>query len=174
MNNIANDLFDFIWNPISEKLLICKDDPTIDLGKLKILNSCKIFKEITCNTNPSPDSPISLYDMIHINIGTAYCIKENSDIVERHRIFIVDQVNSLVALQDYFVGILQFTQASFENMMLCNSLFVNLYGLEVETIEVLTCFDVDVIQAERDMDSFLQPLQNTILQNINHHLINKW
>ena len=83
-------------------------------------------------------------------------------------------MNSLVALQDYFVGILQFTQASFENMMLCNSLFVNLYGLEVETIEVLTCFDVDVIQAERDMDSFLQPLQNTILHNINHHLINKW
>ena len=46
MNNIFNDLFEYIWDPISEKLLICKDDPTIDLGKLKILNSCKEDKEI--------------------------------------------------------------------------------------------------------------------------------
>jgi hypothetical protein len=53
MSNNANDLFDFVWNPISEKLLICKDDPTIDKDYLKLTNSCTIFEEITCNRNPS-------------------------------------------------------------------------------------------------------------------------
>jgi hypothetical protein len=47
MSNNANDLFDFVWNPISEKLLICKDDPTIDKDYLKLTNSCTIFEEIT-------------------------------------------------------------------------------------------------------------------------------
>lgn len=83
MNNIANDLFDFILDPISEKLLICKDDPTIDKDYLKLTNSCKIFEEITCNRNPSPGSSISLYDMIHINISIAYWVKNNSGIFER-------------------------------------------------------------------------------------------
>jgi hypothetical protein len=174
MSNNANDLFDFVWNPISEKLLICKDDPTIDKDYLKLTNSCKIFEEITCNSNPSAGSSISLYDMIHINISIAYWVKNNSGSSESYRIFKVDRVYESVACHDYFVGILQFTQASFENLMLCCSLLENLYELEGEVIGFLKSFEIDAIQAERDMEVLLQPIQLILFQNIKQYLVNQW
>ena len=172
MNNIDNDLFDFIWDPISEQLLICKDDPTIDLQLLMTNYQVKSITEITCNMSKSP---MGLYEVIHYNICVAYMNSKKKPF-ETYRIFKVDYVNNFIAFENYFVGILQFTQAEFENLILCNRLLEKLYESEPDIIDYFNYLNIglNVPQAEKDTEVLLQPLQNTILQNINHHLINKW
>jgi hypothetical protein len=172
MNNIANDLFDFIWNPISEKLLICKDDPTIDLQLLMTNYQVKSITEITCNMSKSP---MGLYEVIHYNICVAYMNSKKKPF-ETYRIFKVDYVNKFIAFENYFVGILQFTQAEFENLILCIRLLEELYESEDDIIDYFNYLNIgiNILKAEKDTEVLLQPLQNTILQNITHHLINKW
>ena len=172
MNNIANDLFDFIWDPISEKLLICKDDPTIDLQLLMTNYQVKSMTEITCNMSKSP---MGLYEVIHYNICVAYMNSKKKPF-EAYRIFKVDYVNNFIALEDYFVGILQFTQADFENLILCNRLLEELCESQDDISDYFNYLNIglNIPQAEKDLDAFLQSLEYTILQNINHRLINKW
>ena len=173
MNNIANDLFEYIWNPISEKLLICKDDPTIDEQRLKTSYQIQSITEIHCDMTKSS---LGLNEMIHHQIWFAYMRINMHKSSKKFRIFKVDHVNTLIPVEDCFIGVLQFTQADFENLILCNFLLTNLYGLQEQPISYSNFFNIDIdpIQAERDMDAFLQPLQNTLLQNITQHLNNKW
>jgi hypothetical protein len=58
--------------------------------------------------------------------------------------------------------------------MLCCSLLENLYELEGEIYGFLKCFEVDAMQAERDMEVLLQPFQLILYQNIKQHLINQF
>jgi hypothetical protein len=169
MSNNANDLFDFTWDPISEKLLICKDDPTIDIEQLKSISPCTVFQEIIY-TATQPESSINLYDMIHLNISRAYAIKENTNVAEKYRIFKVDQVKQFVYWQDYFVGVLQFTQASFENLMLYNYLSENLDELERITLKDLKCFDAELIETETEIDDLLESFEDILRKKIIQNL----
>jgi hypothetical protein len=173
MNNIADDLFDFVWDPISEKLLVCKDDSTIDLQHLMTTYQVKSITDITCNMNKSP---MGLYEVIHYNICVAYMMTGKSTDFELYRIFKVDYVNNFIAFENYFVGILQFTQAEFENLILCNRLLEELYESEGDIIDYFNYLNIglNILKAEKDTEVLLQPLQKTILHNITHHLINKW
>ena len=119
---------------------------------------------------------MGLYEVINYNIFVAYMMTGKSTDFETYRIFKVDYVNNFIAFENYFVGILQFTQAEFENLILCNRLLEELYESEGDIIDYFNYLNIglNILKAEKDTEVLLQPLQNTILQNINHHLINKW
>ena len=86
MNNNLNSTF--CWDAISQKLLICKDDQSIDVGWLKTLTSNQIVTEIIVEND---DFHPILSEMIHYEIVAGYFYRHN-----KYRIFQVEHIDSKI------------------------------------------------------------------------------
>lgn len=165
MCSITND-FEFTWSPIFGELLICKNDPNIDVGWLETLTSNQLIAEIKVE---SDDFPPQLSRLIHRIICVGYF-----NMYDEYRIFQVEDIDSKIKQQPYFVGILKFDQKSFEDFILCCYLLYEVIGIQQTialSIKKENEIRLDFNQAVQSIKNLFSPLEDQIRDRIKTHML---
>ena len=169
MNNISNDLFDFVWDPISEKLLICKDDPELDCALIKSLTTSKDVTEILHSSTVPKTIDSTIYDNIHI----AYLLINAGKPHKAYRIFKVDRVSKFIGLNPSILYLLEFTQNAFEDLILCNTLIKQLNYTRNRLLRNVGSNHLNYNQVKKFIKDHVTPLEVTIVKKVKKHMTNK-
>ena len=161
MKNNLN--FTSCWDAISQKLLVCKDDPSIDVDWLKTLTRNQLATEITIENDFHSD----LCKLIHSTI-----LKGNFHAHDRYRIFQVDHIDSQIKLQPYFVSIHDFDQKSFEDLVLCNKLLDIVISIQETIAESFYEYNIpfDYNQMVQSTKDWFGPLEDEITKKIEKYM----
>ena len=122
----------------TEKFLICKNDPTIDVGYIKrITQSSHVIEILNVNTqSQSLDIDSEIYNQIFLGFQLL-----DSYSSQNYRIFSVDNTISLTNLDSNIVHLLEFNEYSYNDFCLCIRLLKNMDKIEYRVEDLL--MDID-------------------------------
>jgi hypothetical protein len=159
--------FKFRWNTLSQKLLLCKNDSNIDIQWLKTLTRNKEIEEVsTINPYFNPEECALIHE-------TMDALNDSNDF-DQYRIFQVDHIDKNITKMDYFVGIIEFDQASFEDLILCIVLKDYLDHVNQITYEIFEDKPFDMNLIFQSTDKIFNPIKNKLDRKINRYMSNKW
>ena len=170
MRNVFNKLFCFThFFTATEKLLICENDPKLDLAGIQSLTTSKLVTEIL-NSSTLPKTADSL---MHEHIHIAYGLVNKDNLHKKFRIFKIDRVSSFIGMNASILYLLEFTQDSFEELILCNNLMMEVkkasYCLMMHTISNNLNYD----QTDQFLTDNIEPVETATMRKIKKHMTNK-
>jgi len=169
MNNIANDLFDFSWDSISEKLLICEDNPKLDCALIQSLTTSKEVTEILHSGNNPQTVDSTIYENIHI----AYWLINGGGQYKVYRIFKVDRVCKFIGFNSSILYLLEFTQNAFEDLILCNAMIKQLDNTKNSLMSKIASNHLNYNQTRKFIKDHVIPLEVTIVKKVKKHMVDK-
>jgi pyruvate formate-lyase activating enzyme-like uncharacterized protein len=118
----------------TEKFLICKNDPTIDVGYIKRItqsgNAVEILNANTQSQSLDMDSEIFFQIFLGFQLLDSYSS-------QNYRIFSVDNTGFLTNLDSNIVHLLEFNEYSYNDFCLCIRLLKNMVKIEYRVEDLL-------------------------------------
>jgi hypothetical protein len=163
------------------KLLVCKDDPALDIHILEVLAQCQNIKEVALNWNDSGKGTEAF--ILSYNINYAYFLitgNGGNNYDEVYRVFKVDDSANSQQLcnENYFVAALAFDEVTFKDFMYCNHINFGMKNFEMRFCDLMDCYIYFAMtkksSIKRSVLDFRKKIIGNSIQKLQGYLVNQW
>ena len=162
------------------KLLICKDDPNLNIHNLAALAQCQSIDEVPLNWSDSGKETEEF--ILSYNINYAYFLTIGNgrpEYDEEYKVFKVDDFATSQQLrkENYFIAALEFDEITFKDLLFCNHLNYGMKNFEMRFCNLMNdymYFSTNKPAIKRCVLDFQNQIIGDSIQKLDGYLVDKW